>query len=130
VLFTTIGAASWPRFTAVENVKAVRSRETVSVLISDRLLNRHEAKFFAGRIHCPSSGGKGSDESAGADPCSGSRAAADLGDSGRHAADATHHAMSRTRVFLGTCSTFCRKRSGRLGYRRLLDEPKLTHSRD
>jgi hypothetical protein len=42
VLFTTIGAASCPRFTAVEKVNAVRSRATFCVVISDRLLNRHD----------------------------------------------------------------------------------------
>src|SRR5436189_3636550 len=56
VLLTTIGAASCPRFTAVENVQATLRFVTFPVLIWSSPLNRVLEKFLAGMSHCPSSG--------------------------------------------------------------------------
>ena len=57
MLFTTSGAASCPLFTPIEKVKATCSWPTFCVLISFSSLYRVLAKFFAGMLHCPSSGG-------------------------------------------------------------------------
>src|SRR5215210_1248510 len=56
VLPATIGAASCPRNTPVENVHATFRFATFAALISESPLYRVLAKSLAGRIHCPSSG--------------------------------------------------------------------------
>src|SRR5215210_3467882 len=56
VLPATIGAASCPRNTPVENVHATFRFATFAALISESPLYRVLAKSLAGRIHWPSSG--------------------------------------------------------------------------
>src|SRR5579863_257699 len=57
VLSATIGAASWPLFTARENVNRGCSLRTFSALSSLSDEKRVLAKFLPGIVHCPSSCG-------------------------------------------------------------------------
>jgi hypothetical protein len=50
-------ADSWPRSIPTEKVKPTCSSATFSVVISANSLYRVLAKFFAGIVHWPSSGG-------------------------------------------------------------------------
>src|ERR1700750_1130639 len=65
---TTIGAASCPRSTPVENVAIGRRFFTFPELISVKPLKRVDAKSFAGRTHWPSSAGSSAVPVVGAPP--------------------------------------------------------------